>query len=138
MLRWVQLWYESRGTHDACIPFMLLLDAFALISFASSLPAVASPAATMENAAFSCAAREKRDLPHVRTIQTSDFKRSVLYFWSREYCTRAPLASQACHTSFEERANRRLEVISFVSYDEHAVDTVFPVLCYVRCGCMER
>ena len=138
MLRWVQLQCENRGTHNACVPFMLLLDVFAPISFAPSLPAVASLAATMEEAAFSCAAREKHNLPRVRTIQTSDFKRAVLYFWLREYCTRAPLASQACHISFEERANWRLEVISFILYDEHAVDTVFLVLCYVRCGCMER
>ena len=87
MLRWVQLWYENRGTHDACIPFMLLLDAFAHISFAPSLPAVASLAATMEEAAFSCAAREKHNLLRVRTIRTSDFKRAMLYFWSHQYCT---------------------------------------------------
>ena len=126
---------REKRTH---VHLMLPLDTLALISFAWSLPAVASAAGAMKEEPLSRAAREKHNLPRVRTIQTSDFKRAVLCFWSCKYCTGAPLASQACHTSFEERANWRLEVISFISYDEHAVDTAFPVLCYVRCGCMER
>ena len=114
---------------------MLLLDALVLISFARSLPAVAC---AMEEMALSHAAREKHSLPRIRAIQMADLKRSVLYLWSREYCTGVPLASQVRLTSFEDCANRRPEMISFISYDEHAVDTVFPVVCCARCGCMER
>ena len=137
-LRWVQLRCENRRTHDACLPFMLLLDAFAPISFARSLPAVASPAGAMEEKALSRAARVRHNLPCVRTIQTPHLKRAALYFWLRGCCTGTPLASQACRTPSEERGNRRFRMISFILYDERAVDTVFPVLCYVRCGCMER
>ena len=117
---------------------MLPLDALVPISFALSLPAVASADGAMEEMALSHAAQEKHSPPSIRAIQTPDLKRSVLYLWSREYYTGVPLATQVRLTSFEDCANRRPDVISFISYDEDAVDTVFLVLCCARCGCMER
>ena len=112
---------------------MLLLNALVLISFARSLPAVASAAGAIEETALSRAAREKHSSPRIRAIQTLDLKRSVLYLWSREYCIRVPLASQVRLTSFEDCANRSPEVISFILYGEHAVDTVFLAVCCARC-----